>query len=192
MRIPVTSNSSIAKNQQPDIGSTSSPVMNSVQKHAESGIGQHLKSDFMSQSAVHERPNEPAHPSEPIRRFEIAGVCSDGGRHLLQVVDLADVDSFRKLGAILDCAFDGAADQPCASSSQPEDSAELLDFSIDLEQMLANKHSPEQDRPKGILLKFESLAHMKTAPGGNSRRLSTSTGSPAKVIEFRRPQSFNG
>ena len=179
MRIPITFNSSVATNNQPDTGSASSPVMDSVQECVESHGEKHLKSDSISRRAPHEPPSKAI---TPIQRIEIVGVGGDGERYLVHAADLTDMGSCRKFEAMLDYCFDRTSEKP---GSTLENVPELLDFSIDLEQMLANGESLQQDRPKGTLLNFELPPHMKTSSGDNSQ-------GPAKVIEFRRPQSFNG
>ena len=178
MRIPITSNSSIATNNQPPMGSASSRATDSVQRCDESDSEQHQKGDLISNHAALEWRSEPI---TPIQRIEIVGVGGDGERYLVHAMDLADMDSCRKFEAVLDC-FDRTGER----SGAPQDELpELLDFSIDLERMLANGEPVLQGRPKGILLNFEPPPHVKTSSGDNSR-------GPAKVIEFRRPQSLNG
>ena len=179
MRIPITSNSSIATNNQPPMGSASSPATDSVQRCDESESEQHQKGDLISNHAARERRSEPI---TPIQRIEIVGVGGDGERYLVHAMDLADMDSCRKFEAVLDYCFDRTGER----SGAPQDELpELLDFSIDLERMLANGEPVLQGRPKGIVLNFEPPPHVKTSSGDNSR-------GPAKVIEFRRPQSLNG
>ena len=179
MRIPITFNSSIATNDQPDTGSASSPVVPSVQKCIESDSEQRVNSVSVSSHAAHGLRSIAI---TPIQRIEIVGVGGDGERYLVHASDLTDMDSCRKFEAMLDYCFDRTSEKP---RSPQEELPELLDFSIDLEQMLANGGSLQQDRPKGTLLNFELPPHMKTSSGDNSR-------GPAKVIEFRRPQSLNG
>jgi hypothetical protein len=72
------------------------------------------------------------------------------------------------------------------------DSTELLDFSVDIEQMLASGDSLQQDRPKCKVLQFELPAHMKAVPPANLVNSSNSTGKAAQVIEFRRPDEERG
>jgi len=178
MRIPITSNSSIATNNQRALGSAASPATDSVQKCVESDREQHAKSDSIS-PAAHEQRSKAV---TPIQRVEIVGVGGDGERYLVHVADLTDMDSCRKLEAVLDYCFDRTSERP---GSPQEELPELLDFSIDLERMLANGEPVLQDRPKGTLLNFELTPPMKTSSGANSR-------GPAKVIEFRQPWSLNG
>lgn len=179
MRIPITSNSSVANNQQPELGSASSLVMDSVQKCVESDSEQHVKSDSISRRAADEQRSKAI---TPIQRIEIVGVGGDGERYLVHAADLTDMDSCRKFEAVLDYCSDRTSEKP---GSPQEELPELLDFSIDLEQMLTNGEPVAQDRPKGTLLHFGLPPHMKISSGDYSR-------GPAKVIEFRRPQSLNG
>lgn len=161
------------------MGSASSPAMDSAQKCVESDREQHVKSDSISGHAAHEQRSKAI---TPIQRVEIVGVGSDGERYLVHVADLTDMDSCRKFEAVLDYCLDRTSEKP---DSPHEELRELLDFSIDLEHMLANGEPVQQDRPKGTLLNFELPPYMKTSPGANSR-------GPAKVIEFRQPQPLNG
>ena len=179
MRIPITSNSSIATNNQPAMGSASSPATDSVPKCDESDSVQHQKGDLITNQAARERRSEPI---TPIQRIDIVGVGGDGERYVVYAMDLADMDSCRKLEAVLELCFDRTSER---SGSPQDELPELLDFSIDLEKMLADREPVLQDRPKGTVLNFELPPHVKTSSGDNSR-------GPAKVIEFRRPQFLNG
>jgi hypothetical protein len=118
----------------------------------------------------------------PTRRHEIVSTCSACGRQLVQEVSLADAN--------LGCRFDSSRDEPgVLSFRQREELPALLDFSIDIEQILASGDSPQQDRPKGKVLKFEVPVNMKAMPPANLVNSSNSTGTAAEVIEFRRPEA---
>lgn len=178
MRIPITFNSSIATNDQRDTGSTSSPVTDSARKLVESDSEQAFTSDSINSHAARERPSK---PTPPIRWLELVGFGDDGERYLVYAADLNNMDSCRKFEAVLDYCFDGRSGKP---GSPQDELPELLDFSIDLEKMLANGEPLQQDRPKGILLNFELPPHMNTESGANSR-------GPARIIDFRRSQFLN-
>ncbi|HEY4045626.1 MAG TPA: hypothetical protein VGM27_02065 [Acidobacteriaceae bacterium] len=144
-----------------------------------------MKTDFISDHPSRER-GKLIPWNTPIRRRESVGTYGGGARHLVQVIDLADIDSWRDLEAILNCRFDSARHEPAVLLSPQEALPDLLDFSIDIEQMLTNGDSLQHDPPKGKVLKFELPAHMKAVAPANLVNSSNSTGTAAKVIEFRR------
>lgn len=175
MRIPVNSNS---LTEQPGVASAPSPEVVTVQHHLEDAMETRSKIDFISDRASNEW-RKPIVFSTPIRWSEIVGACEG---HVVQEVDLTDT--------ILGCRFNGERNEPGVLSSPQEEQdelPELLDFSIDVERMLACGESLQQDRPKGKLLNFEVPAHMKTVSPAKLVNSSDSTGTAAKVIEFRRP-----
>jgi hypothetical protein len=103
MRTPVTPDSLI---EQPKVVSAASPEIDPVQHHVEHDLEKRLQTDLISNDAPHEQ-SKLIPLSTPRRCREIAGTCSGGERYVVQVFDLADMDS-----------------------------NELLDLSIDIEQML--------------------------------------------------------
>jgi hypothetical protein len=154
MRTPVNPDSLI---EQLELFSAPSPELDPVQHHVGHDLEKRFQTDFISNGALHEQ-SKLIPLSTPRRCPEIAGSCGAGERHVVQVFDLADIDS-----------------------------TELLDFSIDIEQMLASGESLQQDRPKCKVLKFELPAHMKAVHPANLVNSSSSTGKAALVIELRRP-----
>lgn len=134
MRTPVNPDSLIEQLQP---FSAPSPEIDPAQHHVEHDLETRFQTDFISNDALHEQ-SKLIPLSTPRRCREIAGTCAAGERHVVQVFDLADIDS-----------------------------TELLDFSIDIEQMLASGDSLQQDRPKCKVLQFELPAHMKVLPPAN-------------------------
>ena len=168
MRMPITSDSLTG---QPGVGSAPSPEVDTVQHRAEDALEKRLAADSICDHAPHESSN-PIPLNTSIRRHKTVGICGACGRHLMPKVDPGD---------------DSARDEPgVLSSPQEEELPELLDFSINIEQMLASGDSLQQDRPKGKLLKFEVPEHMRAVPPVKLVDSSNSMGTAAKVIEFRR------
>lgn len=192
MRTPITSDFLV---ERCGMGSVPSPEMDTVQHRVEDVVEKSLRTDLMSDHASHER-NKPIPLSTPIPWRDVVGSHGDGERYLVQVVDLADIGSPGNLPAIPGSRFDSARDENGVLSSRQEALPELLDssidslldFSIDIEGLLAKRDSVEQDRPKGKLLKFELPARMKGVPPARLVDSSNSTGTAPKVIEFRRPE----
>jgi hypothetical protein len=187
VRIPITI---ISSTEQPGVGSAPSPELHTVKQHVQGANENYLKTDYISDHLAHEL-SEPIPLSTPTRWNENVDTRGTGEQCLVQVVDLADMVSQRDLEGILDRRSDTPRDQLELFSSPQEALPELLDFSIDIEQILASGDSLQQDRPKGKLLKFEQAAHLKAVPPVDVVDSSNSTRTPAKIIEFRRPESLN-
>ena len=123
--------------EQLELFSAPAPEIAPVQHHVEHDIEKRFRTDFISNDALHEQ-SKLIPSSTPRRCREIAGTCGAGERQVAQVFDLADIDF-----------------------------TELLDFSIDIEQMLASGDSLQQGRAKCKVLQFELPAHMKVVPPAN-------------------------
>jgi hypothetical protein len=145
------------------MGSALFPQMDSVQLDVLAGIEKRLvlQADSISNHAPDERRRKLIPWSKLIRSLEIAGAGGANEPHPAQVVDLAEMDSWRDLEAILDCGFDHARDESRVLSR------------------------------KGEMLKFEPPPYMKAVHPRNLVA-SNSTGTSARVLEFRRHESFNG
>jgi hypothetical protein len=126
-----------------------------------------------------------------IRCLEVFGTGGAIEQHLVQAIDLAEMDAWRNVQAILSCGFDCVRDESGVLGLPQEALSGFLDFNVDIEQIPLEPHSVEQKRPKGKVLKFERPPHMRAVPPRNLVA-SDSTGTSAKIIEFRRPQSVNG
>jgi hypothetical protein len=172
MRIPITPDSSIERHE-----------VVTMQHHIEDDLENRTQASVMSDDLPNEH-SKLVPLSTPIPWCEIAGTSGAGQRYRVHVIDLADVDSKLNLEATLGCRVDSERDDAGDPSSPQEAVPELLDFSIDIEQMLGNGDSVQQDRPRGKVLKFELPAHMKAMPPASL----VNSGKPARVIEFRRPE----
>jgi hypothetical protein len=118
-------------------------------------------------------------------------VAGGGESHLVQVFDLTEVDSWRAVGAFTAVRFDDTRRDAEIPSSQAEELPELLDFSIDLEGILAEADALKPPRAPGKVLKFERPAHMKAAPRADLSNATSTTGLTARVLEFPRPEDRN-
>ena len=126
-----------------------------------------------------------------IRRLEVVGAGGTIEQHLVQAVDLADMDAWRNVQAILGCGLDFVRDEPGVAGLPEEALSGFLEFNVNIDQTPSDPDSVEQNHSKGKVLKFERPPHMRAASPRNSVA-SDSTGISAKIIEFRRPESFNG
>jgi hypothetical protein len=139
-----------------------------------------MRTPVTSESALHE-VSKPIPWNTRLRWHQIASISGAGGRHPVPEANLAD--------AMLDCRSDSAPDDPgLAAPCEREELPDLLDFSIDIEQLLAGSGSLQQARLDGKVLKFEVPLHMKGVRSANLVDSSSSAGAAAKVIEFRRPE----
>jgi hypothetical protein len=140
-----------------------------------------MRTFVTSESALHER-SKPIPLNTRLRWRQIAAISCAGARHLVSEASLKD--------AMLDCRSDSTQEQPgfAAAPCETEEKPDLLDFSIDIEQLLAGSDSLQEARPKGKVLKFEVPSHMKGMRSPNLVDSSNSAGTAAKVIEFRRPE----
>ena len=126
-----------------------------------------------------------------IRRLEVVGAGGTIEQHLAQAVDLAEMGAWRNVQTILGCGLDFVGDEPGAAVLPQEALAGFLEFNVNIDQTPADPDSVEQDHPKGKVLKFERPLYMKAVSPRNLVA-SDSTGISAKIVEFRRPESFNG
>jgi hypothetical protein len=77
---------------------------------------------------------------------------------------------------------------PEANLAEQDEVPDLLDFSIDIEQLLAGSDSLQPARLTDNVLKFEVPLHRKESVCARLVNSSNSTGAAAKLIEFRRPE----
>jgi hypothetical protein len=161
------------------MSSASLPEMYAVQHGVQDGME---KCSSRDAEVPHELRSKLIPWRNLIRSLEVVGTSLDSEPHVVQVVDLAEMDSWRDVEAILGCGLDSAGDESGVINLPQETSPELLDLDIDIERSLDR----EQNRPKGKLLMFELPPHTNPVP---PRILfaSNSTGTPAKVIGFRPP-----
>lgn len=139
-----------------------------------------MRTPVPSESALHER-SKPTPLNTRLRWHQIASISGAGGRHFVPEANLAD--------AMLDCRSDSTPDEPgLAAPCEKDELPDLLDFSIDIEQLLASSDSLQQARLKGNVLKFEVPLHMKGMRCAKLVDSSNSAGAAAKLIEFRRPE----
>jgi hypothetical protein len=141
-----------------------------------------MRTFVTSESALHER-SKPIPLNTRLRWHQIAAISGAGARHLVSEANIKD--------AMLGCRSDSSTqEQPgfAAAPCETEEIPDLLDFSIDIEQLLAGSDSLQEARPKGKVLKFEVPSHMKGMRSANLVDSSNSAGTAAKVIEFRRPE----
>jgi hypothetical protein len=126
-----------------------------------------------------------------IRCIEIVSTGGAIEQHLVQAVDLAETDAWRNVQSILGRGLDFVCDEPGVHCLPQEALSGFQEFNVGIEQTPADPDSVEQDHPKGKVLTFQRPPHMKPVP---PRKFvaSDSTGTSAKIIEFRRPESFNG
>ena len=121
-------------------------------------------------------------------------VVSTGGaieQHVVQAVDLAETDAWRNVQTLLSCGIDFVHDEAAVVGLPQEALSGFLEFDVDIEQTPLEPRSVEQNRPKGKVLKFERPPHVRAVPPRNLVA-SGSTGTSAEIIEFRRPEPFNG
>jgi hypothetical protein len=76
--------------------------VDTAQDHLEDAMEKTLKTDFISDHALHEW-SKPIALNTPMLWHEIVGICDACGRQFMQKVGLAD--------AIPGCRFDGARDE---------------------------------------------------------------------------------
>ena len=126
-----------------------------------------------------------------IRSLEVVGAGGTIEQHLVQAVDLADMDAWRNVQTILGCGLDFVRDEPGVADLPQEAPSGFLEFKVNIDQTPSDPDSVEQNHPKGKVLKFERPPHMRAVSPRNLVA-SDSTGISAKIIEFRRPESFNG
>ena len=188
MHTPISSDPSMATNKQPRIGLALFPEMETVQHDVQDGIETRLvlQADSISTNASDERTRKLIPWSNLIRCLEVIGTGGAIEQHLMQAVDLAEMDAWRNVQAILGCGFVCARDESTALSLPQEALSGFLDFNIDPEQTPAEPDSIEHNRPKGKVLTFERPPHMKSVQPRNLVS-SDSTGTSARILEFRRP-----
>jgi hypothetical protein len=177
MQTSVSSESLTSLTGQHGVGAAPSPQLDTSQPHTEHTIEKRSKSDFTSDHVLHEG-SKPIPFKAPRRPHEMVDDYGAYGRHLVEEANQAD--------AVLLFRLNRRAPLEFSDLHEEEELPELLDFSIDIENLLGSCDSLQQERPKGRVLKWEVPAHRKAMPPGNLVTSSNSTG-PAKVIEFRRP-----
>ena len=178
MQTPVTSESLTTLADQQGTDSARSSEVETPQAHVTHTMEKPSKTDFTSGQPLHER-SKPIPFNAPTGPHEIVDSYAPYGRHLVQGANLAD--------GIVICRLSRRATKPeFTAPHETEEFPELLDFSIDIEEILGSSDSLQQERPKGRVLKFEVPPHMKAMPPASFVKPSNSTGA-AKVIEFRRP-----
>jgi hypothetical protein len=175
-------------NKQPRIGSALFPEMEAVQHDVQDGIETPLvlEADSISTNASDERTRKLIPWSNLIRCLEVVGTGGAIEQHLMQAVDLAEMDAWRNVQAILGYGFACARDESTALSLPQEALSGFLDFTAGIEQIPLGPDYIEQNRPKGKLLTFEQPPHMKPVQPRNLVS-SDSTGTSARILEFRRP-----
>jgi len=185
---PISSVPLMAINNQPRIGLALFPEMETVQHDAQDGIETRLvlQADSISTNAPDERTRKLIPWSNLIRCLEVVGTGGAIEQHLMQAVDLAEMDAWRNVQAILGCGFACAPDESTALSIPEEALSGFLDFKVDIEQIPLGLDSIEQNRSKCKVLTFERPPHMKPVQPRNLVS-SVSTGTSARILEFRRP-----
>ena len=188
MDTPISSDSLMAINNETRMGSALFPEMETMQHDAQDGIETRLvlKTDSISTNASDERTRKLIPWSNLIRCLEVIGIGGAIEQHLIQAVDLAEMDAWRNVQAILGCGFACARDESTALSLPQEALSGFLDFKVDIEQIPLGQDSIEQNRSKGKVLTFERPPHMKPVQPRNLVS-SDSTGTSARILEFRRP-----
>jgi hypothetical protein len=176
MQTPVTSESLTTLADQQRTDSARSSEVETPQANVTHTMEKHSKTDLTSGQPLHERSK--LIPFDiPTGQHEIVDSYAPYG--VVQGANLAD--------PIVICRLSRRATKPeFTSPHETEEFPELLDFSIDIEEILGSSDSLQQERPKGRLLKWEVPLHMKAMPPASFVKPSNSTG-VAKVIEFRRP-----
>jgi hypothetical protein len=176
MQTPVTSESLTTLADQQRTDSARSSEVETPQAHVTHTMEKRSETDFTSGQPLHERSK--LIPFDmPTGQHEIVDSYAPYG--VVQGANLAD--------AIVICRLSRRATKPeFTAPHETEEFPELLDFSIDIEEILGSSDSLQQERPKGRLLKWEVPLHMKAMPPASFVKPSNSTG-VAKVIEFRRP-----
>jgi hypothetical protein len=180
-------------NKQPRAVSVLLPETDTLPHDVQDGIEKRLvlEADSISSDAPDERRKKLIPWSNLIRCLEVVGTGGAIEQHLVQSVDLQETDACRNEEAILGCGLDNAGDESGVIRLPQEALSELLDLNIDVQRTLGDPVFLEQSRTKGTVLKFELPPHMKAVPPRNLVA-SNSTGTSAKVIEFRRPESLSG
>jgi hypothetical protein len=129
-----------------------------------------MRTPVTSESALHER-SKPTPLNTRLRWHQIASISGAGGRRFVPEANLAD----------------STPDEPgLAAPCEKDELPDLLDFSIDIEQLLASGDSLQQAQLKGNVLKFEVPLHMKGMRCAKLVDSSNLAGAAAKPIEFRR------
>jgi len=146
--------------------------------------------------AINKQPRTGSAPLPEMWRNLIRSldVVSTGGaieQHAMQAVNLADMDAWRNVQTILGCGLDLVRYESDVLDLPKEALSGFLEFDVDIEQTPLEPRSVEQNRPKGKVLKFERPPHMRAVPTRNLVA-SGSTGTSGEIIEFRRPEPFNG
>src|ERR1700739_2289768 len=128
MQTSVTPESLISLTDQQGVGSAASPEVDTPQPHVEHTVEKRSKTDFVCDLALHEG-SEPIRSTTPIRPHEIVDNYGPYGRHLVQDVNPADI--------ILVCRLNmhEATIPELSAPHEEEELPELLDFSIDIEQI---------------------------------------------------------
>ena len=188
MHTPISSDPLMGTNKQPRIGLALFPEMETVQHNVQDGIEKRLvlEADSISTNAPDERTKKLIPWNNLIRCLEVIGTGGAIEQHLMQAVDLAEMDAWRNVQAILGCGFACTRDESAALSLPQEALSGFLDFDVDIEQIPLKPDSVEQNRPKGKMLTFERPPHMKPVQPRNLVS-SDSTGTSARILEFRRP-----
>ena len=188
MHTPISSDPLMAINNETRMGLALFPEMETVQHDVQDGIETRLvlKADSISTNASDERTRKLIPWSNLIRCLEVIGTGGAFEQHLMQAVDLAEMDAWRNVQAILGCSFVCARDESTVLSLPQQALSGFLDFNIDPEQTPAEPDSIEQNRSKGKVLTFERPPHMKSVQPRNLVS-SDSTGPSARILEFRRP-----
>lgn len=188
MHTPISSDPLMGTNKQPRIGLALFPEMETVQHNVQDGIEKRLvlEADSISTNAPDERTKKLIPWNNLIRCLEVIGTGGAIEQHLMQAVDLAEMDAWRNVQAILGCGFACTRDESTALSLPQEALSGFLDFDVDIEQIPLKPDSVEQNRPKGKVLTFERPPHMKPVQPRNLVS-SDSTGTSARILEFRRP-----
>jgi hypothetical protein len=192
VQTPISSDSLMATDKQPRMDSALFPEMDTAQHGVQDGIEKRLvlEADSISSDAPDERRKRLIPWSNLIRCLEVVGTGGAIEQHLVQAVDLAETDAWRNVEAILGCGFDSARDESGALGLPQEALPELLNYNIETEQTLADPDFLEQKRPKGKVLKFEVPPH-NAGSASSQFGCVERNGTPAKMLEFRRPESFN-
>jgi hypothetical protein len=98
--------------------------------------------------------------NNPLRSIEVVSTSGAIEQHVMQPVDLADMDAWRNVQTILGCGLNFVGDESGGAGLPQEALSGFLEFKVDLEQTSANPDCVEQNRPKGEVLKFERPPHM--------------------------------
>ena len=188
METPIPSDSLMAINNETRMGSALFPEMETMQHDVQDGIEKRLvlKTDSISTNASDDRTSKLIPWSNLIRCLEVVGTGGAIEQHLMQAGDLAEMDAWRNVQAILGYGFAFARDESTALSLPQEALSGFLDFKVDIEQIPLGPDSIDQNRSKGKVLTFERPPHMKPVQPRNLVS-SDSTGTSARILEFRRP-----